>query len=108
MLAQMSARTTPLGAMSAEPRELREALDRLRATDLRADLGRALRFSLDVLRGRPRPEVVIVSDGVLDPPGQIAERLRRRHTTAPGARAGELVHVVVDDVELLGRPEKLS
>jgi hypothetical protein len=39
------------------------AIDRIAASQEPADLGRALRFAAAVLRGRPRPTLIIVSDG---------------------------------------------
>ncbi len=66
LIAKMDASTIPLSTMTAEPVELSEALRRIAATDTRADLGRGLTFSLDVLRGSKNPEVIVVSDGGLD------------------------------------------
>ncbi len=76
LVAQMDASTVPLSPLTSEPRLVEDGLERLRPTDVAADLGRGLRFSLDVLAGQPRPRVVIVSDGVLGPTGRVAERAR--------------------------------
>ena len=74
LVAQMDATTVPLGPLSSEPQELTESLARLEPTDVAADLGRGLRFALDVLRNRERPRIVIVSDGVLSGGGRAEER----------------------------------
>jgi Ca-activated chloride channel family protein len=63
LIAEMNARSTPLSTMSSDVSELNEALDRVSATDTRAELGRALSFALDSLRGLSRPSIVIVGDG---------------------------------------------
>ena len=65
LIAKMDATLTPLSTMTGEVTELRESVGRLNATDTRADLGRGLAFALDSLRGLSKPEVIIVSDGVL-------------------------------------------
>lgn len=89
LLASMDAATVPLGPLTTEPRVLREALDRIAPTDLAADFGRGLRFAHDVLRGRPRPRVIVVSDGVLGDPGAAAQRLRDAGVETDWIRIGE-------------------
>lgn len=76
LIAQMDRTTVPLTPMTSEPSVLRDGLARVEATDLAADLARGLRFATDVLRGQSRPRVVIVSDGVLAPPGEAEQRAR--------------------------------
>jgi len=63
LIAQMDAGVTPLTTMTDDVAELGAALERVRATDTRTDLGRALAFALDATSGRSRPEIVVVSDG---------------------------------------------
>lgn len=63
LIALMDANLTPLSTMTSERSELRQSLERLRASDTRADLARALGFAQDSLRDAPNPEVVLVSDG---------------------------------------------
>lgn len=75
IVAQMDATTTPVSPLTDEPRVLLSALDDLSHTDVAADLGAGLRFAADVLRDEPGPEVVIVSDGRLEPAGEVARRL---------------------------------
>jgi hypothetical protein len=71
LLAQMDASVTPLSTMTDDVAELGVALERVRPSDTRADLGRALAFALDSLNGRTRPEIIVVSDGAF------AEETRR-------------------------------
>lgn len=89
LVAQMDATTVPLGPLSTETRVLFESLERLEHTDVAADLGRGLRFALDVLRDRPRPRVVIVSDGVLQSGGRAEERARAAGVEVDWIRIGE-------------------
>ncbi len=65
LVAQMDAMVTPLGPMTGDTSALEREVDRIRATDTRADFARALRFATDVLRGAKRGEIVVVSDGAL-------------------------------------------
>lgn len=65
LIAQMDATVRPLSTMTGDVAELDEAVKTLSATDTRADLAWALTFANDVLRGASRPEIVVVSDGVL-------------------------------------------
>lgn len=68
VIVQMDVLPTPLCTLTGEVTELEGAIDRVRATDTRADLARALSFAADSLRGLARPEVVLVSDGALAVP----------------------------------------
>src|SRR4051812_29587288 len=63
LIAQMDAGVTPLSTMTDDVAELAAAVQRIRASDTRADLARALGFALDSLSGRSRPEIIVVSDG---------------------------------------------
>jgi hypothetical protein len=67
LVAQMDARTTPLGPLTGDSGALEREIDAVRATDTRADFARALRFATDVLRGVPRAEIIVISDGALGP-----------------------------------------
>ncbi|MCZ7684291.1 MAG: VWA domain-containing protein [Sandaracinaceae bacterium] len=89
LVAQMDATTVPLGSMTGEQRLLRESLARLSPTDVAADLPRGLRFALDVLRGQPRPRVVIVSDGVLGEGGEAEARAREAGVEIDWIEIGE-------------------
>ncbi|MBW2464975.1 MAG: BatA and WFA domain-containing protein, partial [Deltaproteobacteria bacterium] len=89
LIAQMDATTTPLSPLSSDPRVLRDALAGVQAEDVAADLGAGLRFALDVLRGQPDPEVVVISDGRIDAPRAIADRVAARGVRLSYAVVGE-------------------
>jgi hypothetical protein len=72
--------------MTDDVAELGLALERVRPSDTRADLSRALAFALDSLSGRTRPEIILVSDGAF------AEETRR-HAPALGNVALSFVPV---------------
>jgi von Willebrand factor type A domain/Aerotolerance regulator N-terminal len=65
LIVQMASVPTPLSTMSGEVTELEPAVDRVTASDTRADLERGLLYARDSLRGLPKGEIVIVSDGAL-------------------------------------------
>jgi len=65
LIVQMGALSSPLSTMSSDVTELDPAIDSLSASDTRADLERGLSFAVDSLRGLPKAEIVVVSDGVL-------------------------------------------
>lgn len=75
LIAQMDAAITPLSTMTGEVPDLSRAVDGLHAADTRADLRRGLRFALDALHGLSKPEVVVVSDGAVGDPAEIARGL---------------------------------
>src|SRR4051812_18038792 len=68
LVVAMDAVPVPLSTMSDDTTELLVAVDRARANDTRADLGRALELAADALRGLSNGEVVVLSDGVLAAP----------------------------------------
>jgi hypothetical protein len=88
LIAQMDATTVPLSPLTGDPRLLQEALERLEPTDVAADLPRAMRFALDVLRGQPGPRVVLVTDGRLGEPGETAARARAEGVEVQWVRVG--------------------
>jgi hypothetical protein len=75
LVVQMGALPSPLSTMSSDVTELDPAIDSLSATDTRADLERGLSFAVDSLRGLPKAEIVVVSDGVLGDVTAIAAHL---------------------------------
>ena len=75
LIVEMGALPSPLSTMSADATELEPAIDALHASDTRADLERGLSFAIDSLRGLPKGEVVVVSDGVLGDVTEIAKRV---------------------------------
>ncbi len=72
LIAQMDASLRPLTTMSGDISNLQAAVDQIHASDTRADLARGLRFALDSLRDLPRPEIIVISDGELGDPKEIA------------------------------------
>jgi len=81
LIVQMGALSSPLSTMSSDVTELDPAIDSLRASDTRADLERGLSFALDSLRGLPKAEIVVVSDGVLGDVTEIARHVDLSKTT---------------------------
>ncbi|HYP74985.1 MAG TPA: VWA domain-containing protein [Polyangiaceae bacterium] len=75
LIVQMGSLPSPLSTMSSDVTELDPAIDSLRASDTRADLERGLSFAIDSLRGLPKAEIVVVSDGVLGDVAAIASHL---------------------------------
>ena len=63
LIAQLDANVTPLSTMTDDVGALELGLERLRASDTRADLARGIGFALDSLRGRSHPELIVISDG---------------------------------------------
>lgn len=72
LIARMDAVVTPLSTMTADVAELELALEQLRPSDTRADVLAGVRFAEDALRGLPKPEIAIVSDGAF---GEAKEQL---------------------------------
>jgi hypothetical protein len=68
LVVAMGSAPVPLSTMSDDTADLIAAVDRARASDTRADLGRALELAADALRGLPNGEIVVLSDGALAPP----------------------------------------
>lgn len=77
LLVEMGAVPTPLSNLSGDPLELEQALEKVKASDTRADFPRALEFAADALRDLPRPEVIVVSDGALNAPAEVPAELKR-------------------------------
>jgi len=80
LVAQMDSSTRPVTPLTGESRVLEDALETIEPTDIAADLERGIRFALDVLRGQPRPEIVVVSDGALEKARDAEGHLRASHT----------------------------
>ena len=68
LIVEMTMLPTPRSTLSGEAAELEAGIDRVRAVDTPADLERALGFALDALRGLPRGEIVLATDGALNVP----------------------------------------
>jgi len=65
LIVEMGAKPKPVRAFSRDPEQLKEALDSLEALDVSADLIGALELGRDVLRGRERGEIYLLSDGAV-------------------------------------------
>jgi len=89
LIAQMDATTTPVSPLSSDPRILEESLDAVEAVDVAADLGAGLRFALDVLRGEPGAEVVVISDGRVEAAPGMMERVGDSGVRLSFAKVGE-------------------
>lgn len=72
LIAQMDAAITPLSTLTGEIADLEAAVAAVKASDATADFARALRFATDTLRGLPSPEIILVSDGALGEPSDVA------------------------------------
>lgn len=67
LLIELGARPRPLAPATGDADVLREVLARAEVLDVSADLEAGLRLAKDALRGRKRPEIILVSDGALPP-----------------------------------------
>ena len=76
LIAQMTVTTQPLSPLTSSAPALGSAIESLAAEDVEADLATAFRFASDVLREKPNPEVVLVSDGKLGSAEREARALR--------------------------------
>jgi hypothetical protein len=63
LVASFAAGVTAESGFESDPARLRRAVDAVLPTEEPGDLGRALDFAAAVLRGRPHPTLVLVSDG---------------------------------------------
>lgn len=66
LVAQLDQTVTALTTLTDRRAELLAGVDRATTTALPADLRAGMAFARDVLRGRPGPRVVVVSDGQLE------------------------------------------
>lgn len=83
LVVRMGATPTPLTTLTDDAAALKEAIESVRPRDTGADLDAALRLALDTLRGRPAPEIVLVSDGALE-----AQSPAQPVSTAEGVDSG--------------------
>lgn len=92
LIAQMDAAVTPLSTLTGEVSELEKALKDVRPVDARTDFARGLRFAADTLRGLPKPEIVVVSDGSLGEPVDAAGKVDLEGITLSYIHVGEGSH----------------
>lgn len=72
LIVEMGVLPRPLLPFTTDMTEVEDALSEVRALDVHADLGAALAYGRDVLRGRESPQLVVVSAGALAPPDDFA------------------------------------
>jgi hypothetical protein len=87
MVASFAADAVAESGFEADAARLRRAIAGVTASEEPGDLPRALAFATAVLRGRPRPTLVIVSDG------GFSDDARRVDAAGGGAGAGEAIDV---------------
>ena len=87
-IAQLDQTATPLSPLTTDARVLRDAIDSLSTTHLGAQLRPGLHLALDVLRGQPRAEVVVITDGGLSASATMAEELREADIRLSWVRVG--------------------
>jgi hypothetical protein len=63
MIVRLDGQPGPVTGFTGDGAALLRAVDDLAATDTPADLLGGLRFASDALKGRPRPELILVGDG---------------------------------------------
>lgn len=66
MIVRMDAQVAPITPFTSDTPALLSALSKLRATDTRADLRRALIFAKDALHQRKHPMIALIGDGAYD------------------------------------------
>ena len=76
LIVELGAVPTPLMLESGDAAELEPALEKVHASDTRADLERGLEFAADALRGLPNPEIILVSDGALGIPKELPSEVK--------------------------------
>jgi hypothetical protein len=89
LIAQMDASTRPVSPLSDDRRVLRNALTRVEATDMEASGRTGLRLALDVLRGEPNAEVVLLTDGGIGPVEALEQRLEQAGVRLSWVRLGD-------------------
>lgn len=93
LVAQLDDTATPVSPLTDEPRVIEDGLERLEPTHVAANLRAGLRLALDVLRGQPQPEVVVLSDGGFDAsrfsPEAFGSSLRERGVRLSWVKLGE-------------------
>ena len=78
LVVALGARPRPVSAWSGDPEVIKAAIEQLAPQDVVADVPGGLALCRDALRNRPRPEVILLSDGAFGP-------------LSPEARAGLLL-----------------
>jgi hypothetical protein len=90
MVASFAREVTAETGFEADGRVLHAAVDRVALAEETADLGRALAFGAAVLRGRPRPSIVVISDGAYTGRAPAGIEVRWVPVGAPGGNVAIL------------------
>jgi hypothetical protein len=77
LIAQLDASVTPLSTLTADVSALRSALERLTPTDAASDFAAGAAFAVQLLEGRAKPKLVLISDGAFEVAAGTLERLRQ-------------------------------
>jgi hypothetical protein len=75
IVVQMGSVPTPRSSMSGDQTELIQAIGRVGASDIRADLEAGLAFGRDSLRGLPHGELVVIGDGAYGDTAELSARV---------------------------------
>lgn len=89
LIATLGRTATPIAPMTNDPAVLRAALEAVEVTDTASALTPSLRLASDVLRGREKAEIVVVTDGVGLGEATAAERLVPEGTRLSWVRVGQ-------------------
>ncbi|MEN9579966.1 MAG: hypothetical protein RJA70_2975 [Pseudomonadota bacterium] len=74
LIAEMGAAPRAVSTMTSDTAELTRASQSIRTKDTRADFERGIRFALDSLRGLPKAEIVVISDGAAHQGDELSAR----------------------------------
>jgi Ca-activated chloride channel homolog len=88
MVVRMDGQPGPLTGFTGDGPALLRAIDGIAASDTPADLLGALRFAADALRGRQRPELIIIGDGAYPAEEVAAVAWQRDARAASGPASG--------------------
>ncbi|HEY2733167.1 MAG TPA: VWA domain-containing protein [Polyangiales bacterium] len=73
LVAQLDAVVTPRSTFTDDRAQLKRAFEQLTDTDAATDLAAGVRFARRVLRGRPNPKLILISDGAFGASPALAE-----------------------------------
>lgn len=88
MVMRMDGQTTPLSRFERDMPRLVNLVEKVQASDMPADLRRALGAAADALQGRQEPMIIIVGDGAYDPEA-LASVTWKKAAPAPAPAAGK-------------------
>lgn len=88
MVMRMDGQTTPLSRFERDMPRLVNLVEKVQASDMPADLRRALGAAADALQGRPEPMIIVVGDGAYDPEALASVAWKRPAAAAAGKAGG--------------------